>query len=475
MLETGDGQQYTAGELDDKSANLALKLESLGMLPGDRLSLVAAKSSNFVLLYLACLRSGVIFNPLNPSYTDTEIRFFISDSESSVVFTDVDNLAKIERAVDGLESVKSVRSLDDINFEGNANNHSIQESYPDDTAVLIYSSGTTGTPKGICISHGNLSSNGAALRDSWGFSSEDVLLHVLPLYHVHGLFIILSPALLANTKILLLEQFEVEETIQFLERATMMSGVPTYYKRLLDSQLFSSINLSNIKLFISGSAPLPEKIFDGFFKVTGHKILERYGMTETGVISTNPLEGDRKPGSVGKPLDGVSIKIVDIKGEEVKGSEIGEIQVKGNNVFKQYWKRSTPVLEDDWFATGDLGYVDEEDYLFIAGRSKELIITGGMNVYPKEVERELDKIEFIGESAVFGIPHPDYGEAVMAAVVLLNGDELAVDIIKNLLKELLAGYKIPKMLVAVDELPRNSMGKVQKSRLQDEYRSYFKL
>jgi len=475
MLETVDGRQYTAGDLDDKSAKLALKLESDGMLPGDRLSLVAAKSLNFVLLYLACLRSGVIFNPLNPSYTDAEIRFFVSDSESSVVFTDIENLEKIERAVKGLESVKNVQSIEDITFEGNANKHSIHESDPDDTAVLIYSSGTTGTPKGICISHGNISSNGAALRDSWNFSTEDVLLHVLPLYHVHGLFIILSPALLANTKILLLEQFEVEETVRFLERATIMSGVPTYYKRLLDNQLINSINLSNIKLFISGSAPLPEKIYDRFFEATGHRILERYGMTETGVISTNPLEGDRKPGSVGKPLNSVSIKIVAMAGGEAKDNHIGEIQVKGNNVFKQYWKRSTPVLEDGWFATGDLGCLDEEGYLFIAGRSKELIITGGMNVYPKEVEREIDKIEFIGESAVFGVPHPDYGEAVVAAVVLSKGDELAVDIVKNLLKKLLAGYKIPKMFVTLDELPRNSMGKVQKSRLQDAYRSYFNL
>ena len=447
----------------------------MGLKSGDRLSLVAEKSLEFLTIYLASLRSGIIFNPLNPTYTETELNFFFSDAETNLVIADEANREKVEKAAVDLPYLKNLLSIDTIRGldYGLGTESRINVSGKDDIAALIYSSGTTGTPKGICISHHNLSSNGLALVDVWNFTSEDCLIHALPLYHVHGLFILLTPALLVGTKILMLERFDVDKVINFLEQATIMSGVPTYYKRLLENQLFNRESSSKIELYISGSAPLPEKIFEQFQATTGKRILERYGMTETGVISSNPLTGDRKAGSVGKPIDGMDLKISSSDGTELGSGEIGSICVKGENVFKSYWKRDLEVFQKGWFTTGDLGYLDSDGYLFIVGRSKEMIISGGMNVYPKEIEREVDKLDGVNECAVFGVPHPDFGEAVMAVVVSAEGLDFESDAIKEKLKTILAGYKIPKKLLKIDVLPRNSMGKVQKSLLQDEYRSYF--
>ena len=446
----------------------------MGLKSGDRLSLVAEKSLEFLTIYLACLRSGIIFNPLNPTYTETELNFFFSDAEANIVISDNANWEKVQKAAVELPYLKKL-SIDTIRgFDyGLVTERGINVSGKDDVAALIYSSGTTGTPKGICISHHNLSSNGLALVDVWNFTSEDCLIHALPLYHVHGLFIILTPALLVGTKILMLERFDPDKVINLMEQATIMSGVPTYYKRLLENQLFKKEIFSKIELYISGSAPLPEKIFEQFQAATGKRILERYGMTETGVISSNPLKGDRKAGSVGKPIGGLDLKIMSPDGNELAAGEIGSICVKGENVFKSYWKRDLEVFQKGWFTTGDLGYLDSDGYLFIVGRSKEMIISGGMNVYPKEIEREIDKLDGVNESAVFGVPHPDFGEAVMAVVVSTQGQDFESDSIKEKLKTTLAGYKIPKKLLKANVLPRNSMGKVQKSRLQDEYRSYF--
>ena len=447
----------------------------MGLKSGDRLSLVAEKSLEFLTIYLACLRSGIIFNPLNPTYTETELNFFFSDAEANIVISDNANWEKVQKAAVELPYLKKLVSIDTIRGldYGLVTERGINVSGKDDVAALIYSSGTTGTPKGICISHHNLSSNGLALVDVWNFTSEDRLIHALPLYHVHGLFIILTPALLVGTKILMLERFDPDKVINLMEQATIMSGVPTYYKRLLENQLFKEENRSKIELYISGSAPLPEKIFEQFQAATGKRILERYGMTETGVISSNPLKGDRKAGSVGKPIGGLDLKIMSPDGNELAAGEIGSICVKGENVFKSYWKRDLEVFQKGWFTTGDLGYLDSDGYLFIVGRSKEMIISGGMNVYPKEIEREIDKLDGVNESAVFGVPHPDFGEAVMAVVVSTQGLDFDSETLKDKLKTTLAGYKIPKRLLKVDVLPRNSMGKVQKGLLQDEYRSYF--
>ena len=461
--------------MDKRSARIAGELAFLGLKSGDRLSLVAEKSLEFLTIYLACLRSGVIFNPLNPTYTKNELNFFFSDAETNLVISDKASWGKVRKATVGLPYLKKLLSMDTIEAldYSIARETTVNVNAKDDVAALIYSSGTTGTPKGICISHHNLSSNGLALVDVWNFTKEDCLIHALPLYHVHGLFIILTPALLVGTKILMLERFDADKVINLLERATIMSGVPTYYKRLLEKQKFNKEISSGIKLYLSGSAPLSEKIFEQFQDTTGKRILERYGMTETGVISSNPLNGDRKAGSVGKPINGVDLKVMSPSGEELASGEIGSICVKGENVFKSYWRRDLEVFQKGWFTTGDLGYLDSDGYLFIVGRSKEMIISGGMNVYPKEIEREVDKLDGVNESAVFGVPHPDFGEAVMAVVVSKEGLDFESEAIKDKLKATLAGYKIPKRLFKVDVLPRNSMGKVQKNLLQDEYRSYF--
>ena len=461
--------------MDKRSARIAGELAFLGLKSGDRLSLIAEKSLEFLTIYLACLRSGIIFNPLNPTYTETELNFFFSDAETNLVISDKANWEKVRKATVELPYLKNFVSTDtirDLDYSLKAET-TINVSGKDDVAALIYSSGTTGTPKGICISHHNLSSNGLALVDAWNFTCNDCLVHALPLYHVHGLFIVLTPALLVGTKILMLERFDADKVINLLDRATIMSGVPTYYKRLLEKQSFNKKSSNKIKIYLSGSAPLPEKIFEQFYDITGYRILERYGMTETGVISSNPLKGDRKAGSVGKSIDGVDLKIISPSGKELPLGEIGSICVKGNSVFKNYWRRDLEVFQRGWFTTGDLGYLDSDGYLFIVGRSKEMIISGGMNVYPKEIEREVDKLDGVNECAVFGVPHPDFGEAVMAVVVSTEELDFDSEVFKDKLKATLAGYKIPKKLLKVDILPRNSMGKVQKSLLQDEYRSYF--
>jgi malonyl-CoA/methylmalonyl-CoA synthetase len=354
----------------------------------------------------------------------------------------------------------------------------------DDLAAILYTSGTTGRSKGAMLSHGNLASNATVLDEYWGFKEEretggeDVLLHALPLFHVHGLFVALHAAMLAAAPMLFLSKFDARDVIRRLPRVTVFMGVPTYYTRLLAEPAFTSELATSVRLFVSGSAPLLPETFAAFETRTGQRILERYGMTETNMNTSNPLQGPRKPGTVGPPLPGVEIRIVDENGSPVSQGAIGQILVRGPNVFAGYWNRPEKTAEDftadRFFATGDLGFVDADSYVTIAGRAKDLIISGGLNVYPKEVEEFIDALSGVRESAVIGVPHPDFGEAVVAVVVAGDGVPPTERAVIDACRAELADFKVPKRVVLAAELPRNTMGKVQKNRLREAHGSLFK-
>jgi malonyl-CoA/methylmalonyl-CoA synthetase len=345
----------------------------------------------------------------------------------------------------------------------------------DDLAALLYSSGTTGRPKGIMLSHGNLADNGKTLVDIWGFGSADRLLHALPVFHVHGLFVAIHCVLLSGASMRWLEKFDAPQVIGLLPECTVMMGVPTFYTRLLAEDSFAADCCTNMRLFISGSAPLLVETFDEFRGRTGHTIIERYGMTETNMNTSNPLQGERRAGTVGLPLPGVDVRVVDDKGEPVPTGETGDLQVRGGNVFQGYWRMPEKTREDftddGFFNTGDKATISADGYVAIVGRAKDLIISGGLNIYPKEIEQLLDDVEGVVESAVIGIPHADFGEAVVAVIVPTAGGELDEQAIIEFSKGKIANFKVPKRVVFVDELPRNAMGKVQKNVLRDRYGS----
>ncbi len=483
-FETPDGTSVTYGEVDRASARAANALEGLGLEPGDRVSVIAQKSLTYLWIYLGCLRGGFIFHPLNPGYTARELEFFFSNAGTRVLIYDP-TLA--DTVISASANISSIKRRIELTATGGGEFEELcrtgTETYNDRacdfdvTAALLYSSGTTGQPKGIRITHGALAANAATLADAWGFSAEDVLVHALPVFHVHGLFIVLGPALMRGTRIRFLASFDTKTVIEQLKGATMMAGVPTYYGRLLNEASFGAVDCTSVRVFISGSAPLSEAAFREFEARTGHAILERYGMTETGINTSNPLNGERKPGSVGPALPDVELRIVNDQLVPVPTGEVGDIQVRGANVFPGYWNLpeadSKAFVDGGWFDTGDQGYLDEDGYVFIVGRSKDLIISGGLNVYPKEVEREIEKIDGIAEAAVFGVPHDDFGEAVVAAVLVRSGQQLAEAGAIRTLKDVLAAFKVPKKLLVLNELPRNSMGKVQKNVLRETYRALF--
>jgi malonyl-CoA/methylmalonyl-CoA synthetase len=348
---------------------------------------------------------------------------------------------------------------------------------PDDLAAILYTSGTTGRPKGAMLSHANLQSNAAALKTTWRFTSDDVLLHALPVFHTHGLFVATNVALASAATMLFLPKFDLDEIFRLLPKATTMMGVPTFYTRLLSDTRLTSEAMAHMRLFISGSAPLLAETHAQWQERTGHAILERYGMTETNMNTSNPYEGARKPGSVGLPLPGTGIRIAGDGGVPLPQGEIGKILVRGPNVFCGYWRRPERLKEDflpgGWFITGDMGRLDQDGYLFIVGREKDLIITGGLNVYPKEVETALDAIPGVGESAVFGVPHPDFGEGVTAVLIEKPGAGLTEDEILAVLKDQLANFKLPKRVMLLDEIPRNAMGKVQKNLLRERFKDLY--
>ena len=479
VLVTERERSYSFAEIDAKSARLAAYLRSLGAQTGDRVSVQVKKSPENLCLYLACLRGGFVFHPLNLGYKKAELEYFVGNAEPTVIVCDVGTFADHETiaANAGISHVLTLNgdgsgSLYD-DSAGTDPDPAVIHRDTDDLAALLYSSGTTGVPKGIMLTHGNLLSNTETLVRAWGFGTEDRLLHALPIFHVHGLFVAIGCVLLSGASMRWLASFDAKTAIRHLPECTVMMGVPTYYTRLLANTDFDAECGKNVRLFVSGSAPLLEETFQEFEARTGHKILERYGMTETNMNTSNPLRGDRKPGTVGPPLPGIDARICDDGGKILGTDQIGNLQVRGPNVFSAYWrmpeKTAEDFTEDGFFNTGDLGRIDADGYVTIVGRSKDLVITGGLNVYPKEVELFLDDLDGVKESAVIGVPHADFGEGVVAIVVADGSGTVKEKDLIDACRDNLANFKVPKRVVFVDELPRNTMAKVQKNRLREEY------
>jgi malonyl-CoA/methylmalonyl-CoA synthetase len=484
LLCTEQDRSYTYSDIDKRSAQFARFLMDLGASPGDRISVQVEKSPESLCLYLACLRSGLVFHPLNMGYKRGELEYFLENAEPSVVICDARN----EDTIRPIANAKGIDHLLTLNADGsgtlsdNANqspaDFAIVQRDKDDLAALLYSSGTTGVPKGIMLTHSNLLRNTEALVEAWGFTDADRLLHALPIFHVHGLFVAIGCVLLSGGSMRWLPAFDAKQVIRYLPECTALMGVPTYYTRLLAKESFTASVAANVRLFVSGSAPLLEETFAEFETRTGQRILERYGMTETNMNTSNPLDGERKPGTVGPPLPGVEVRVCDDDGNTLDTGEIGNLQVRGPNVFIGYWKMPEKTVEDftddGFFNTGDKGKIDSDGYVSIVGRAKDVVITGGLNVYPKEVELFIDELPGVKESAVIGVPHADFGEAVVAVVIPEASGNLEEAAIIDSAKEQLANFKVPKRVVFIDELPRNSMAKVQKNVLREKYNDLFK-
>lgn len=475
---------FTNQNIDAASAQVANALYKLGLKQGDIVAVQIEKSAYNLFLYLACLRSGIIYLPLNTGYTLNELSYFFKDTTPQLVICDPSQLSAIS---DLSKSIDIPYQLHTLDKDGKGTLREISEnenkefqtvhSNPDDIAVILYTSGTTGNPKGAMITHSSLYHNAFKLNEIWGITNQDTILHSLPLFHVHGLFFATHTALLSGAKLIFLPKFDADTVIENIPKSTVFMGVPTYYKRLIDDPRIDMNLCKKMRLFISGSAPLLESTFENFHEKTGHIILERYGMTETGINTSNPLRGKRKVGTVGLPLPGVSARVVNEKGKILKTKEVGNIQIRGNNLFKGYWrmpdKTSQDFTEDGYFKTGDLGFFDEEGYLSIVGREKDLVITGGLNVYPKEIELTINTIPGIVESAVIGLPHPDFGEAVTAVIVAQENAETNELSILSFIKSHHANFKVPKRILFAPELPKNTMGKVQKNILREKYKDIY--
>ncbi len=468
------------GSSIDSAGRVANLLTGLGLEPGDRVAVQVEKSPEALILYLGTVRAGGVFLPLNTGYTAHELAYFLGDAEPRIVVcrpADAGSMGKIATKAGVLHVLTLGESGDGTLMEKVADTPGAFADVPrgaDDLAAILYTSGTTGRSKGAMLTCRNLASNASTLKDYWRFTEADVLLHALPIFHTHGLFTASNTLLAAGGSMLFLPRFDIESVIRLLPRATAMMGVPTFYTRLLSDLRFTRDLTSHMRLFTSGSAPLLAETHREFAQRTGHAILERYGMTETNMNTSNPYEGDRVPGTVGFPLPGILLRVAEPDtGEPLAAGEIGVIEVKGPNVFKGYWrmpeKTAAELRPDGFFVTGDLGLIDERGYVHIVGRAKDLVISGGYNVYPKEVESEIDQIPGVLESAVIGVPHPDFGEGVTAVVVPKAGRKLAETDILAPLASRLAKYKLPKRILFVDALPRNTMGKVQKNLLRDRF------
>jgi malonyl-CoA/methylmalonyl-CoA synthetase len=481
LFEPG-GPTYSYGDLMAESARIASLLRALGVRPGDRVAVQVEKSPRALFLYLACLRTGAVYLPLNTAYPPGEVEYFLQDAEPSAVIVSPAAQPALSALTDHL-GIAHLLTLDE-HGEGTlvdrsralAAEDSVVERGPDDVAAILYSSGTTGRPKGAMLTHRNLASNAATLCRLWGFSPTDVLLHALPIFHTHGLFVACSVVMLSGSAMHFLPKLDLDLVVPRLAASTVFMGVPTYYTRLLADPRITADATAALRLFVSGSAPLLTETALDFRQRTGKTILERYGMTETGMLTSNPLDGERRIGSVGFPLPDVELAILDDDDRPLAPDSIGQIAVRGPNVFKGYWrmpeKTAAEFTGDGFFRTGDLGRVDEDGYVHIVGRAKDLIISGGYNVYPKEVELVLDAFAGVAESAVVGMPHPDFGEAGLAVIVPRDAEEAPeAQAILGYLKQHLANYKIPKQVVAIDALPRNAMGKVQKNLLRQQFLS----
>jgi malonyl-CoA/methylmalonyl-CoA synthetase len=471
------GRDWSYGDIDALSAGYAAALIEAGATPGDRVAVQVEKSAHAVALYLACLRAGAIFVPLNTAYTPAEVRYFLSDAAPRLfVCRPEDARAYADAAREAGARVLTLDAQGGGTFAPSLAGAPIVARAADDVAVILYTSGTTGRSKGAMVTHGNLASNALTLYEYWGWRGDDVLLHALPIFHIHGLFVALHIAMLGASPMLFLPKFDVAAVRAALPRATVMMGVPTFYTRLLDQPDFGTEECAHMRLFICGSAPLTAIAHREFVARTGHSILERYGMSEAGMIASNPLDGERIAGTVGFPLPGISVRVRDESGRVVT-DEIGMIEVKGPNIFKGYWrmpeKTADEFTADGFFITGDLGVQAADGRLSIVGRGKDLIISGGFNIYPKEIEAVLDGIEGVVESAVIGVPHPDFGEGVVAVLATADGAPANAALIQAALERELARFKHPKKVVAVKELPRNTMGKVQKNVLRDAHKDAF--
>jgi malonyl-CoA/methylmalonyl-CoA synthetase len=485
-FESADGAILTYAELIAEVGRAAAALTALGVKRGDRVMAQAEKSLPNVSLYLATLQIGAVFNPLNTAYMPAELEYFIADAQPSLIVASAERIAAIE----AVAAANNVRSLLTMGADGSGSFmalaaeqrplHAIAELAADDLAALIYTSGTTGRSKGAMVTHRNIASNAETLHAYWGFRPGDVLLHALPIFHVHGLFVALHTALLNGSLMLWLPKFDLEEVMRLLPRATVLMGVPTFYTRLLGTPAFGEKACSNLRLAISGSAPLLAETHRDFTARTGHAILERYGMTEAGMITSNPYAGgERLPGTVGYALPDIAVRVAGEDGASVPAGDVGVLEVKGPNVFKGYWRAPEKTAEefrpDGYFRSGDLATMGKDGRITIVGRAKDLIITGGFNVYPKEIEDELNGLPGIAESAVVGVPHPDFGEGIVAVVTALPGQTpQAESAILAQLGKRLAKFKLPKRVFLAAELPRNAMGKVQKNELSKQYREIFK-
>ncbi|TRZ63900.1 MAG: malonyl-CoA synthase, partial [Rhodocyclaceae bacterium] len=482
---------WTYADVQRASGRIANLLVALGLKPGDRVAAQVEKTPEALVLYLAALRAGLVYLPMNPAYRHQEVDYLLNDARPGLFVCRPQN----RQLADELAARMQHRSADDpgscrvLELGDDGRGSLIEAATPhpdnfktvsrkgDDLAAILYTSGTTGRPKGAMLSHRNLAANASVLHAYWHFQSGDVLLHMLPIFHVHGLFVACHCALLNGSAMLFEPKFDIVRAMQLLPQASVFMGVPTYYVRLLAEPAFSRACCDHVRLFVSGSAPLLKETFDEFRTRSGHTILERYGMTEGGMFSSNPYTGERRGGTVGLPLPGMTFRIADDAGRTLAPGEIGNILVKGENVFCGYWgmpeKTSEEFTADGFFKTGDMGKVDADGYVTISGRSKDLIISGGLNIYPKEIEALIDALPGVAESAVIGLPHPDFGEAVSAVVV--RRPDAAVDMLTEAgviaaLKGELAGFKIPKRIFFAAQLPRNSMGKVQKNLLRDSYK-----
>ena len=475
VLLAPGGRVVSYGELAAQSARIAHALVAAGCAPGDRVAVQTDKHADVLALYLAALRAGLVYLPLNTAYQKSELEYFFDDAQPKVVIA----RAQTRDAIAALAPQATLHTLDADGGSLRAASEGLPGTFdtvargPDDLAALLYTSGTTGRSKGAMLTHRNLASNALTLVEEWAFTRGDVLLHALPVYHVHGLFVAVHCVLLSGARMLWLPKFDAAEVAALLPRATTMMGVPTFYTRLLSEQTFDRACCANVRLFVSGSAPLLAETFEAFRATTGHAILERYGMTETGMNTSNPLAGPRLAGTVGPPLPGVSVRVVDDQDAPVADGAIGQIQVKGPNVFAGYWKMPERTREeftaDGYFRTGDVGRITAEGYVQIVGRAKDLIISGGLNIYPKEIEERIDALPGVAESAVIGVPDADFGESVAAVVVAKPGHALDAAAMIAALKVDIASFKVPRSIHVVADLPRNAMGKVQKNLLRQQY------
>jgi malonyl-CoA/methylmalonyl-CoA synthetase len=482
-IETIDGQRISYADLMARAGRMANVLVNSGVKPGDRVAAQTEKSVPGLVLYLAAVRAGAVYLPLNTAYTLNELEYFITDAEPSLVVCDPSKAegigsiaAKVEAKVltlgaDGRGSLTEAAANASPEFATVAR-------ADNDLAAILYTSGTTGRSKGAMLTHDNLASNSLSLVDYWRFTGKDVLIHALPIYHTHGLFVASNVTLFARASMIFLPKFDPELIIQLMARSTVLMGVPTFYTRLLQSPALTKESTKHMRLFISGSAPLLADTHREWAARTGHAVLERYGMTETNMNTSNPYDGDRVPGAVGHALPGVTVRVTDPDtGKELARENIGMIEVKGPNVFKGYWrmpeKTKAEFRDDGFFITGDLGKIDGDGYVHILGRGKDLVISGGFNVYPKEIESEIDAMPGVIESAVIGVPHADFGEGVTAVLVCDKGAKVDETSVLKALDGRLAKFKMPKRVFVVDELPRNAMGKVQKNILRDTYKDIY--